>query len=46
MATSLPEAATATAPTEQPVDVALFQRRLIDGTPKMLGVAITPVDLE
>lgn len=39
-------AATATETIERALDLAIFQRELIDGTRAMLGVEITPPDAE
>jgi hypothetical protein len=39
-------AATATEAIEQALDLAVFQRELIDGTRAMLGVEIAPADPE
>ena len=39
-------AATATEAIERALDLAVFQRQLVDGTRAMLGVAITSPDLE
>jgi hypothetical protein len=39
-------AATATETIERALDLAVFQRELIDGTRAMLGVEITSPDLE
>jgi hypothetical protein len=39
-------AATATEAIERALDLAVFQRRLIDGTRAMLGVRIAPPDAE
>ena len=39
-------AATATEAIERALDLAVFQRELVDGTRAMLGVEITPPDIE
>ena len=39
-------AATATETIERALDLAVFQRELIDGTRAMLGIEITPPDAE
>ena len=39
-------AATATEAIERALDLAVFQRALVDGTRAMLGVEITPPDIE
>jgi hypothetical protein len=39
-------AATATEKIERALDLAVFQRELIDGTRAMLGIEITPPDAE
>jgi hypothetical protein len=39
-------AATATKAIERALDLAVFQRELIDGTRAMLGIEITPPDAE
>ena len=39
-------AATATEAIERALDLVVFQRELVDGTQAMLGVEITPPDLE
>lgn len=39
-------AATATEAIEKALDLAVFQRQLVDGTRSMLGVEITPPDVE
>jgi hypothetical protein len=39
-------AATATEAIERALDLAIFQRELIDGTRAMRGIQITPPDLE
>ena len=39
-------AATATEAIEKALDLAVFQRALVDGTRAMLGVEITPPDIE
>jgi len=39
-------AATATETIERALELAVFQRELVDGTQKMLGIAITPPDAE
>jgi hypothetical protein len=39
-------AATATEAIEKALDLAVFQRRLVDGTRAMLGVEIAPPDVE
>jgi hypothetical protein len=39
-------AATATEAIEKALDLAVFQRALVDGTRAMLGIEITPPDME
>jgi hypothetical protein len=39
-------AATATEAIEKALDLAVFQRQLVDGTRAMLGIEITPPDIE
>jgi hypothetical protein len=39
-------AATATEAIERALDLAVFQRELVDGTRAMLGIEITPPDIE
>ena len=39
-------AATATETIERALDLAVFQRELVDGTRAMLGIEITPPDAE
>jgi len=39
-------AATATEAIEKALDLAVFQRQLVDGTRAMLGVEIAPPDVE
>jgi hypothetical protein len=39
-------AATATEAIEKALDLAVFQRELVDGTRAMLGIEITPPDIE
>ena len=39
-------AATATEAIEKALDLAVFQRKLVDGTRAMLGVEIAPPDIE
>lgn len=39
-------AATATEAIERALDLAVFQRELVDGTRAMLGIEITPPDVE
>ena len=39
-------AATATEAIERALELAVFQRELVDGTRAMLGIEITPPDLE
>ena len=39
-------AATATETIERALDLAVFQRELVDGTRAMLGIEVTPPDVE